>query len=133
MGRIEILGSVERRRRWRPEEKVSILDEAFGDGGTVAAASERHGVSRALIYYWRRQAREGAIPGVGVVTPDAPVFVPVRIEAPAARGGLPPLAPNNTAPPEPTPPEEPDPAPDAGAGLQKGRHPRLAGAGLSGA
>ncbi len=91
MGRIEILGSVERRRRWRPEDKVAILDEAFGEGGTVAAASEHHGVSRALIYYWRRQAREGAIPGVGMVTADAPVFVPARIEAPAG-------------PPEPTPP-----------------------------
>jgi hypothetical protein len=26
-GRVEILGAVERRRRWTAEEKVSILDE----------------------------------------------------------------------------------------------------------
>lgn len=52
-GRIEILGAVERRRRWTAEEKVAILDEAFRAGGSVAAASDRHGVSRALIYYPR--------------------------------------------------------------------------------
>ena len=85
MGRVEILGSVERRRRWTAEEKMEILDEAFGDGGTVAAVSERHGVSRALIYYWRRQAREGGIPGVGVATANAASFLPARIEAPAAQ------------------------------------------------
>ena len=86
-GRIEILGAVERRRRWTAEEKVAILDEAFRAGGSVAAASDRHGVSRALIYYWRRQAREGGIVGVGIAVPDnAAGFVPVRIEAnPAAQ------------------------------------------------
>jgi len=85
MGRIEILGAVERRRRWTAEEKVAILDEAFGVGGTVAAASDRHGVSRALIYYWRRQAREGGIAGVGMATANAASFVPVRIETPTAQ------------------------------------------------
>ena len=59
-GRVEVLG-VERRRRWTPEEKVAILDEAFGGRSSVAEVSERRGVSRALIYYWRRQAREGEI------------------------------------------------------------------------
>lgn len=79
-GRVEILGAVERRRRWTAEEKVSILDEAFGGGSSVAEVSERRGVSRALIYHWRRQAREGAIPGVGMTTPAETSFVPVRIE-----------------------------------------------------
>ena len=54
----------------------------------MAAASDRHAVSRALIYYWRRQAREGGIVGVGMAVPgNAAGFVPVRIEAdPAAAG-----------------------------------------------
>ncbi|MGH8758542.1 MAG: IS66-like element accessory protein TnpA [Burkholderiales bacterium] len=90
-GRVEILGAVERRRRWTAEEKVAILDEAFRKGGSVAAASDRHGVSRALIYYWRRQAREGGIAGVGMAMSDNPAaFVPVRIEAdPATAGSAP--------------------------------------------
>jgi transposase len=78
-GRVEVLG-VERRRRWTPEEKVAILDEAFGGRSSVAEVSERRGVSRALIYYWRRQAREGAIAGVGMASSAEPSFVPVRIE-----------------------------------------------------
>jgi transposase len=87
-GRVEILGAVERRRRWTAERKVAILDEAFKAGGSVAAASDRHGVSRALIYYWRRQAREGGIAGVGMAMPgDTAAFVPVRIEADRVRAG----------------------------------------------
>lgn len=98
MGRIEILGAVERRRRWTAEEKVAILDEAFRAGGSVAAASDRHGVSRALIYYWRRQAREGGIVGVGMApTGNAAGFVPVRIEADPAATGL--TTQSATAPP----------------------------------
>ena len=49
MGRVKLLGLVERPRRWTAEEKAAILDEAFGDGGTVAIAPDRHGVARTLI------------------------------------------------------------------------------------
>ena len=78
---IEIISTVTRRRRWTPEEKVEILDEAFRTGSSVAATSDRRGVSRALIYLWRRQAREGRIPGVGMAEPAMPAFVPVRVAA----------------------------------------------------
>lgn len=67
---IEIISSIERRRRWTPEQKVVILNDAFRPGGSVAAASDAHGVSRALIYLWRRQAREGHIAGVGMAEPE---------------------------------------------------------------
>ena len=76
---VEIISTVARRRRWTPEAKVEILDEAFRRGGSVAATSDRRGVSRALIYLWRRQAREGRIPGVGMAEPMAPAFVPVQL------------------------------------------------------
>jgi transposase len=78
---IEIISTVTRRRRWTPQEKVAILEEAFGAGSSVAATSDRHGVSRALIYLWRRQARMGLIPGVGMAEPAAPGFAPVRLVA----------------------------------------------------
>ena len=78
---VEIITAVARRRRWTPEQKVEILDDAFRSGGSVAATSDRHGVSRALIYLWRRQAREGGIPGVGVAEPERPTFVPVEVAA----------------------------------------------------
>ena len=78
---IEIISTVARRRRWTPEEKVAILDEAFRTGSSVAATSDRRGVSRALIYLWRRQAREGRIAGVGMAETAMPAFVPVQVAA----------------------------------------------------
>jgi transposase len=95
-GRVEVLG-VERRRRWTPEEKVAILDEAFGGRSSVAEVSGRRGVSRALIYYWRRQAREGAIAGVGMTASPEPSFVPVRIEPAMTRAVSPKAAPTALA------------------------------------
>lgn len=76
---VEIISTVARRRRWTPEEKVAILDEAFRTGNSVAATSDRRSVSRALIYLWRRQAREGRIPGVGMAETAMPAFVPVHV------------------------------------------------------
>ena len=78
---VETISTVARRRRWTPEEKVRILDEAFRAGGSVAATLDAHGVSRALIYLWQRQAREGRIPGVGLAEPEKPAFVPVQVAA----------------------------------------------------
>jgi transposase len=78
---VEIISTVARRRHWTPEEKVEILDEAFRTGSSVAATSDRRGVSRALIYLWRRQAREGRIAGVGMAETAKPAFVPVQLAA----------------------------------------------------
>ena len=78
---VEIISTVARRRRWTAEEKVEILDEAFRGGSSVAATSDRRGVSRALIYLWRRQAREGRIAGVGLAEPEKSAFVPVHVAA----------------------------------------------------
>ena len=78
---VEIISTVARRRRWTGEEKVEILDEAFRAGSSVAATSDRRGVSRALIYLWRRQAREGRIAGVGLAEPEKSGFVSVHVAA----------------------------------------------------
>jgi hypothetical protein len=52
--------------RWTIEEKVAILDEASQPHASITAVADRHGISRNLIYLWRRQAREGSMPGVTV-------------------------------------------------------------------
>ena len=49
MTRAEIISTVERRRCWTAEEKVSILDAAFRPGGSDAAAAERAAVFYTLI------------------------------------------------------------------------------------
>ena len=76
----EIISTVERRRHWPDEEKRRILSEALVPGATIAAAADRNGVCRSLVYTWLRLAREGRLPGVSINPPSAASFVPVRIE-----------------------------------------------------
>jgi transposase len=77
--RVEIISTVARRRRWTIEEKVAILDEASQRRASITAVADRHGISRNLIYLWRRQAREGSMPGVTVSHGAASPFIAVRV------------------------------------------------------
>ena len=82
---MEIITGVERRRRWRPEQKLLILAELEEPGATVAEVARRHEVSRGLIWQWRDAQRRGDL----VV--DKPAFLPMRVltapEAPPAQPG----------------------------------------------
>ena len=53
MGDIEIMGRVERRRKWRPEEKAALLAEIEAEGGRVKVVARRHQISESLLYNWR--------------------------------------------------------------------------------
>jgi len=84
--------SGETARRRTDGERQAIVTEAFEDGAVVSEVADRHGVSTASIYLWRRRLRDGAIGAVRHGTdqphPPSPVtLVPVRIapatEAPA--------------------------------------------------
>ena len=77
--RVEIISTVARRRRWTIEEKVAILDEASQPRASITAVADRHGISRNLIYLWRRQAREGSMPGVTVSNGAQSPFVAVQV------------------------------------------------------
>lgn len=71
---------VQRRRRWTTEEKLALVGEAMRPGLSVAGVAERHGVSRSLLFEWRRQAREGTMPGLVRAEPEvASTLVPVRV------------------------------------------------------
>ena len=78
---MEIITGVERRRRWRPEDELRIVAEAEQPGSCFAEVARRHDVSRALLWTWRRQFREGTRRSSG-----ADAFLPVQVvaEAPAA-------------------------------------------------
>jgi transposase-like protein len=80
--------SEERQRRRTEAERQAIVAEAFEVGQSVSAVAERHGISCASIYLWRRQARDGAGGAArkaqGRSHPPSPVtLVPVQIAAPA--------------------------------------------------
>jgi transposase len=79
-----------RRRRWTLEQKLSLVESISQPGVSVAAVSDRHGVSRSLLFDWRRQAREGTMPGmVGRHAPAALVPVCVVADKPPRRAPRP--------------------------------------------
>lgn len=71
---------VQRRRRWTTEQKLALVEEAMRPGSSVAGVADRHGMSRSLLFEWRRQAREGTMPGLVRTEPEVPpTLVPVRV------------------------------------------------------
>jgi transposase len=74
----EVISVVARRRRWTLEQKVALVEEVLRPGASVASVADRHGMSRSLLFAWRRQVREGAMPGV-VRAEAAAGLVPVRV------------------------------------------------------
>ena len=73
---MEIITGVERRRRWRLEEKLRIVAEVEQPGASFAEVARRHEVSRGLLWNWRRQVRRGEL-----APEPMPTFVPVQIMA----------------------------------------------------
>ena len=71
---MEIITGVERRRRWRLEEKLQIVAETEEPGASFVAVARRHEVSRGLLWNWRQQVRRGDL-----VPEPMPMFVPVQI------------------------------------------------------
>jgi transposase len=73
----ELLGRVERRRRFSVEQKLAVLTEATAPGASMSAVARRHGLLPAQVYKWRRLAELGVIgvPGAS----ELPSFVAVEI------------------------------------------------------
>jgi transposase len=65
------------RRRWSEGEKARIVEESLKPGARVSEVANRHGVSRGMVFEWRRQAKAGeARHDTGR---SRPTFVPVMI------------------------------------------------------
>jgi transposase len=72
--RVEVLGGVERRRRWwSHDDKMRIVEETLVPGAKVTEVARRNGVAASVVFTWRRQAR--------TVEQVGPRFVPVQIAA----------------------------------------------------
>ena len=59
--RVEVITSVQRRRRWSPEEKVQIVEETHLPGASVSEVARRHGVGANQVFGWRRLMAQGAL------------------------------------------------------------------------
>ena len=57
--RIEVITGVERRRKWRAEEKLAIVAESLVEGVVISEVARRHGLSPQQLFGWRFQVRAG--------------------------------------------------------------------------
>jgi transposase len=55
--RVEVLGGLERRRRWSQGDKARIVEETLAPGAKVTEVARRNGVAASVVFTWRRQAR----------------------------------------------------------------------------
>jgi transposase len=78
---VEVITSVERRRRWSSAEKERLVAASLEPGAVVSALAREAGLHPSQLYKWRRQlcARQGA----------ASRFTPVQIIGEPAASGLP--------------------------------------------
>jgi transposase len=77
--RVEVLGRIERRRRWSHDDKIRIVEETLVPGAKVTEVARRNGVAASVVFTWRRQAR--------TVEKIGPCFAPVQITTAAETGG----------------------------------------------
>jgi transposase len=63
--RVEVITSVQRRRRWTTEEKLRIVEETHLPGNTVSLVARRHGIAPNQLFTWRRLMTQGALTAAG--------------------------------------------------------------------
>ena len=61
MGPVEVITSVARRRRWSPEEKRAMVQEAESPGMSVSSVARKYGIHPNQLFRWRRLMYEGAL------------------------------------------------------------------------
>jgi transposase len=68
-GAVEIITSVERRRRWSAAEKEQLIAATLEPGASVSAVARAAGMHPSQLYGWRRQlcARSNVAPGFAAV------------------------------------------------------------------
>jgi transposase len=62
MAQVSFLTGPERRRRWSESQKLELVAQAFGPGGSAAETAWRADICRSLLYRWRRLQQAGTDP-----------------------------------------------------------------------
>jgi transposase len=82
-GRVEVITSVERRRRWSLAEKQRLVEASLEPGASVSAIAREAGVHPGQLYGWRRQLRIASPIGFAAVQ-IAPEKTQARLSGPGA-------------------------------------------------
>ena len=57
--RVEVITSVQRRRRWSVAEKIRLVEETLEPGMSVSFVARKYGLSPSLLFKWRQRMAEG--------------------------------------------------------------------------
>ncbi len=58
--RVQVITSVERRRRFTVEQKIRLVEEANRPGMSVSHVARIHGIAPSQLFHWRRRMAEGS-------------------------------------------------------------------------
>ena len=83
MASVEVITSVERRRRWSRDEKLRVVAESAQAGRTASQVARDHGIAPGQLFIWRRQFLSQALAS----SVGEPGFVPVEITHEASAVG----------------------------------------------
>jgi transposase len=76
LAEVEIVGRVERRRKWTVAEKAALLAEVEAEGGKVKLVARRHRLSESLLYNWRSAWKAAA---ASVRSPQPAEFLSIGV------------------------------------------------------
>lgn len=62
--RVEVITSVQRRRRWTTAEKVRLVEEAMQPGMSVSYVARRARIAPSQLFAWKRRMLEGGATAV---------------------------------------------------------------------
>ena len=62
---VEVITSVQRRRRWSEQKKAGIFQETYAPGMSVSLVARRHGIAPNQLFRWWRALRRGRVVGGG--------------------------------------------------------------------
>ncbi len=65
MDRVEVVTSVQRRRRFTPDQKKAIIEEAEQPGSSISIVARKYGINPSQVFKWRRLMQEGALVAAG--------------------------------------------------------------------
>jgi transposase len=74
--RVEVITSVQRRRRWSAAEKLRLVEEAMQPGSSVSIVARQVGVAPSQLFGWRKRMLEG---GQAAIQADEDVVAASRL------------------------------------------------------
>jgi transposase len=64
MERIEVIKSVQRRRRYSGQEKAQFVAMTMQPGSSVPSVARQYGISPSLLFKWKRLMQDGGVTAV---------------------------------------------------------------------